>query len=69
MPHEQLSTLWVVHVIVYDFFDTGESINLIDYSGCVYLAVDIVHVQKKRHGENCILNTIHYFILESLSIA
>lgn len=49
MTHEKLSVLWMVAVVVYDAFDSGESINLIDYSGCVYLTVDIVHVRKKRH--------------------
>lgn len=52
MPHEKLSMLWMVHVVVYDAFDTGESINLIDYSVCVYLSVDIVCVQKKRHRKS-----------------
>lgn len=49
MPHEKLSMLWMVPVEVYDAFNSRESINLTDHSGCVYFAVDIVYVRKKRH--------------------
>lgn len=49
MPYEKLSMLWMVPVVVYDAFDSGESKNLTDYSGCVYLVFDIVYVRKKKH--------------------
>lgn len=49
-----------MHVVAYDAFDTVESINLTEYSGCAYLAIDIVHLRRKKWKE---LSPKHYKLL------